>query len=138
MNATSSQTTPSCILASESASDTLRLVSMTKISNIAGYKFVTLPDIRALRTRLLTLCKVWKLKGTILLSIEGINLFVAGEQEKIDLLLAEIRSLPGLADFQVKVSETDHQPFRKMLVRLKKEIIAFGVEGINQIGRAHV
>ncbi len=104
---------------------------MTKISNIAGYKFVTLPDIRALRTRLLTLCKVWKLKGTILLSIEGINLFVAGEQEKIDLLLAEIRSLPGLADFQVKVSETDHQPFRKMLVRLKKEIIAFGVEGIN-------
>ena len=104
---------------------------MSKVSNIAGYKFVTLPDIRALRTRLLTLCKVWKLKGTILLSVEGINLFVAGEQEKIDLLLAEIRSLPGLEDFQVKVSETDHQPFRKMLVRLKREIIAFGVEGIN-------
>ena len=104
---------------------------MTKISNIAGYKFVTLPDIRALRTRLLTLCKTWKLKGTILLSVEGINLFVAGEQEKIDLLLAEVRSLPGLADFQVKFSETDHQPFRKMLVRLKREIIAFGVEGIN-------
>ena len=62
---------------------------MTKISNIAGYKFVTLPDIRALRTRLLTLCKTWKLKGTILLSVEGINLFVAGEQEKIDLLLAD-------------------------------------------------
>ena len=104
---------------------------MTKISNIAGYKFVTLPDIRALRTRLLTLCKAWNLKGTILLSVEGINLFVAGEQEKIDLLLAEIRSLSGLADFQVKVSVTDHQPFRRMLVRLKKEIIAFGVEGIN-------
>ena len=78
---------------------------MNTISNIAGYKFVTLPDVRALRTRLLTLCKAWKLKGTILLSVEGINLFVAGEQEKIDLLLAEIRSLPGLAEFEVKVSE---------------------------------
>ncbi len=104
---------------------------MTKISNIAGYKFVTLPDIRRLRTHLLTFCKTWRLKGTILLSVEGINLFVAGEQENIDLLLAEIRSVPGLADFQVKVSTTDHQPFRKMLVRLKREIIAFGVEGIN-------
>ena len=108
---------------------------MTKISNIAGYKFVTLPDIRRLRTHLLTFCKTWRLKGTILLSVEGINLFVAGEQENIDLLLAEIRSVPGLADFQVKVSTTDHQPFRKMLVRLKREIIAFGVEGIDPARR---
>ena len=104
---------------------------MSRIANIAAYKFATLPDIRSLRTRLLTLCKGWNLKGTILLSIEGINLFVAGEQEKINLLLAELRSLPGLADLQVKVSLTDHQPFRRMLVRMKKEIIAFGVEGIN-------
>jgi UPF0176 protein len=73
----------------------------------------------------------WELKGTILLSHEGINLFVAGESEKIGLLLAELRGWPGLADLDPKVSETDHQPFRRMLVRLKKEIIAFGVEGIN-------
>jgi UPF0176 protein len=104
---------------------------MKKIVNIAAYKFVSLPDLRSLRTRLLALCKGWELKGTILLSVEGINLFVAGEREKIDLLLAELRSLPGLADFPVKVSETDHQPFTRMLVRMKKEIIAFGVEGIN-------
>src|SRR5882672_9951842 len=108
---------------------------MKKIANIAAYKFVELPELRSLRARLLSLCKGWGLKGTILLSVEGINLFVAGEREKIDLLLAELRSLPGLADLQPKVSETDHQPFRRMLVRLKKEIIAFGVEGIDPARR---
>ncbi|MDB6023141.1 MAG: rluA [Pedosphaera sp.] len=108
---------------------------MNKIVNIAAYKFVSLPDLRLLRARLLALCRGWELKGTILLSAEGINLFVAGEAEKINLLLAELRSWPGLADLQPKVSETDHQPFRRMLVRVKKEIIAFGVEGIDPAQR---
>jgi predicted sulfurtransferase len=54
-----------------------------KIVNIAAYKFVALPDLRSLRTRLLALCKSWELKGTILLSAEGINLFVAGAAEKL-------------------------------------------------------
>src|SRR6202012_2754979 len=108
---------------------------MKKISNIAAYKFVELPDLRALRTRLLALCRGWELKGTILLSAEGINLFVAGRPEKIELLLAELRRLPGLADLSPKVSETEHQPFTRMLVRLKKEIIAFDVEGIDPAQR---
>ena len=104
---------------------------MKKIVNIAAYKFVSLPDLHALRTRLLALCRGWDLKGTILLSAEGINLFVAGTAEKIDLLLAELRGISGLEDLQLKVSETEHQPFTRMLVRVKKEIIAFGVEGID-------
>jgi len=108
---------------------------MTKIVNIAAYKFVALPELRLLRARLLALCKGWELKGTILLSPEGINLFVAGTAESIDRLLAELRRLPGLADLQPKFSETGHQPFRRMLVRLKKEIIAFGVEGISPAQR---
>ena len=56
---------------------------------------------------------------------------MAGQPDKIQALLAELRSWPGLAGLPAKFSETDHQPFRRMLVRLKKEIIAFGVEGIN-------
>jgi len=122
-------------LARGNVSDMLTAVSMNKIVNIAAYKFVELPELRPLRARLITLCNGWELKGTILLSVEGINLFVAGEREKIELLLAELRSLPGLADLSPKFSETDHQPFRRMLVRLKKEIIAFGVEGINPARR---
>jgi RluA family pseudouridine synthase len=113
----------------------MKRVSMKKIVNIAAYKFVELPELRPLRARLIALCRGWELKGTILLSVEGINLFVAGEREKIDLLLAELRSIPGLEDLSPKFSETDHQPFRRMLVRLKKEIIAFGVEGINPARR---
>ncbi len=104
---------------------------MKKIANIAAYKFATLPDLRSLRARLLAQCRAWDLKGTILLSVEGINLFVAGEREKIDLLLADLHAIPGLEDLSPKFSETEHQPFSRMLVRMKKEIIAFGVEGIN-------
>lgn len=104
---------------------------MPEILNIAAYKFAPMHDLRELRARLLEKCKSWSLKGTILLSPEGINLFVAGEAEPIGSLLHELRSLPGLEDLTPKESLTDHQPFRRMLVRLKKEIITFGVEGIN-------
>jgi RluA family pseudouridine synthase len=108
---------------------------MPKISNIAAYKFVPLTDLRMLRAGLLALCKSWELKGSILLSIEGINLFVAGAPEKIESLLAELRAIPGLENFEIKVSESEHQPFNRMLVRIKKEIIAFGVEGIDPAAR---
>ena len=108
---------------------------MHPIVNIAAYRFLPLSDVRPLRARLLRQCKDWELKGTILLSPEGINLFVAGTRENIDHLLAQLRSLPGLETLEVKVSETDHQPFRRMLVRIKKEIIAFGVEGIDPARR---
>jgi UPF0176 protein len=113
----------------------LRADLKKKIVNIAAYKFVSLPELRSLRTRLLALCQDWELKGTILLSAEGINLFVAGEREKIDFLLVELRSIPGLEDLQLKISETEHQPFTRMLVRIKKEIIAFGVPGIDPAKR---
>lgn len=106
-------------------------VSMRQFVNIAGYKFVPLANLKPLRSHLLERCRTWNLRGTILLSGEGINLFVAGLQREIDLLLVEIRSIPGLEEFGVKYSESDSLPFRRMLVRIKKEIIAFGVEDIN-------
>ncbi len=88
-------------------------------------------DLKPLRDRLTALCKRAALKGTILLSSEGINLFVAGNPQSIDLLLTELRALPGLHDLEPKISPSDHQPFTRMLVRIKKEIIAFGVAGID-------
>ena len=103
---------------------------MDTISNIAAYKFAPMTNLGPLRTRWLALCRQWHLRGTILLSAEGINLFIAGAPDKVDLLLAELRALPELADLQVKRSESGEQPFNRMLVRVKKEIIAFGVEGI--------
>jgi len=107
----------------------------TTITNIAAYQFATLSELKSLRERLVARCKGWGLKGTILLSPEGINLFVAGGAEAIEHLLAELRGIPGLEKLAAKYSETNHQPFRRMLVRLKKEIIAFGVEGIEPAKR---
>ncbi len=103
--------------------------------NIAAYRFLPLSDLKLKRAHLQACCKEWDLKGTILLSPEGINLFVAGDAPRIESLLEEFRSWPGLEDLQAKYSETDHQPFRRMLVRLKKEIIAFGIEGIEPARR---
>lgn len=101
------------------------------IINISCYKFTPLQDLKPLRDTLLAQCKGWLLKGTILLSPEGINLFVAGERESIDALMAALHRLSGLEDLTPKYSESAEQPFRRMLVRIKREIIAFGVEGIN-------
>jgi len=101
------------------------------IVNIAAYRFAPLQDLPSLRSALLVKCAEWELKGTILLSTEGINLFVAGEAAPIESLLSELRRLPGLADLSAKTSLTATQPFRRMLVRIKKEIIAFGVAGID-------
>lgn len=103
---------------------------MTTFTNIAAYKFADLDDLKPLRERLIQSCKQWNLKGTILLSPEGVNLFVAGLRGDIDRLLAELRAVPGLEALEAKLSETNYQPFHRMLVKIKKEIIAFGVEGI--------
>ena len=103
---------------------------MPTVTNISGYQFVSLRELPALRAHLLRQCKGWGLRGTILLSVEGINAFVAGRRDDIDSLIQEIRRIPGLEDFTPKISVSDEQPFGRMLVRIKKEIIAFGVPGI--------
>ena len=103
----------------------------TPIVNIAAYKFVALDRLAERRAALKNLCRKHGLKGTILLSPEGINLFVAGSRESVDRVLGFIRNSPELADIQVKKSLSQQQPFRRMLVKLKREIIAFGQSDID-------
>jgi RluA family pseudouridine synthase len=103
---------------------------MPPVTNIAAYRFAPLENLPALRQQLIASCKTWGLRGTILLSPEGINLFVAGGQCEIDLLLERIREIPGFEDFAGKISESEDQPFNRMLVKIKREIIAFNVPGI--------
>ncbi len=98
--------------------------------NISGYKFVSLGELEARRREILERARELELKGTVLLAAEGVNLFVAGTRAAIDAFLEMIRSYDELADFQAKESWSDHQPFSRMLVRIKNEIIAFGVDGI--------
>ena len=98
--------------------------------NIAAYHFADLENLPALRSDLRSLCSLRDLRGTILLASEGINMFVAGSQEGIDALLERVRQVPGLDNLEIKTSYSSEQPFNRMFVKIKREIIAFGVEGI--------
>lgn len=96
---------------------------MNRILNISAYKFVPLPDAHDLRTQLQARTLALGLKGTILLAEEGINLFLAGPAEAVRQLVAELQADARLADLTPKESWSAHQPFRKMLVKVKAEII---------------
>lgn len=93
--------------------------------NIATYRFLPLGNLDQRRTELRRACKKHQLKGTILLSPEGINVFVAGQRENTDALIALLESSLDVS-LDVKESMSEHQPFTRMLVKLKREIIAFG------------
>tara|TARA_B100000003_G_scaffold198497_1_gene203485 strand:+ start:433 stop:1311 length:879 start_codon:yes stop_codon:yes gene_type:complete len=101
-----------------------------KIVNIAGYRFVDLPDRDELRQPFRDICSKLNLKGTILLSHEGINFFLAGLRESIDSYIDYIEQDSRFKDITLKQSYTDYQPFNRMNVRLKKEIISIGLNHI--------
>lgn len=103
---------------------------MPAVTNISTYCFAPLSDLKELREELIDFCKSRQLKGTILLSTEGINMFVAGDAGSIDELIGRLHRVPGLEGLKPKVSLSDDQPFNRMLVRIKKEIISFGVETV--------
>lgn len=94
-----------------------------QIVNISAYKFVTLDDIETLRAALRERCEAAGLKGTVLLAPEGINLFLAGSREGIDDVVGWLRADPRFADLEPKESLSATQPFKRMLVRIKREII---------------
>ncbi len=99
---------------------------MAAVTNISTYRFANLGGLKELREELIALCNSLELKGTILLSTEGINLFVAGAAGSIDGLLVKLRSISGLEGLEPKFSLSETQPFNRMLVRIKREIISFG------------
>ena len=96
----------------------------------ALYQFTALPDFRELREPLLAACNARGIKGTLLLAGEGVNGTVAGHDEAIDAILAELRDgrLFGgrLNNLELKFSRASTMPFRRMKVRLKREIVTLG------------
>jgi UPF0176 protein len=96
---------------------------VNQILNISCYKFVALPDAQDLRQPCLDNALVRQLKGTILIAEEGINFFLAGSAEDVRGFVDWLRSDARFADLAPKESWSDTQPFRKMLVKVKNEII---------------
>jgi len=103
--------------------------------NIAGYRFIDLPDRDELKAPLLDRCLELDLKGTVLLSTNGINFFLAGTQKAIDEYVACLEQDERFRDIPLHISYSEYQPFRRMLVRLKNEIIALGMDEIRPAER---
>ncbi|MGR8951627.1 MAG: oxygen-dependent tRNA uridine(34) hydroxylase TrhO [Gammaproteobacteria bacterium] len=104
---------------------------MSQIVVCAMYKFVTLENYRQLRQPLLRVMTDNGVRGTLLLALEGINGTVAGPRAGIDQVLAWLRADPRLADIDAKESCANKPPFNRTKVKLKKEIVTMGVEGID-------
>ena len=107
----------------EAALDVFYNRGVNKILNISSYKFVPLPDVAELRPLLLERCLGRDLKGTILLAPEGINLFLAGSAEAVRGFVAELHTDSRFSDIEPKQSWSEEPPFKKMLVKVKGEII---------------
>ena len=113
------------------------MVSIMEILNIAAYKFVALDGLPALQANLADTLKDRAIKGTVLLAGEGINLFLAGPSDDIHGFLAGLRADARFADLEVKESWSSAQPFRKLLVKIKPEIIRMNHPAIRpSAGRA--
>ncbi|MGS2716967.1 oxygen-dependent tRNA uridine(34) hydroxylase TrhO [Eionea flava] len=97
----------------------------------ALYQFVSLPDYESLRAPLLDACQQENIMGTLLLAEEGINGTVSGSREGIDRLLAYLKSDTRFSRLEHKESFYEEQPFYRMKVKLKREIVTMGVEGID-------
>ncbi|MDD5275787.1 MAG: rhodanese-related sulfurtransferase [Methylovulum sp.] len=104
---------------------------MSKIIVCALYKFVTLENFQQLRQPLHNVMEEQQIRGTLLLASEGINGTVAGSRVSIDTLLNWLREDPRLVDIDYKESYADSMPFNRTKVKLKKEIVTMGVEGID-------
>ncbi len=97
----------------------------------ALYHFTRFSDPSVLREPLLTLAENNGVTGSILLAGEGINGTIAGPRAGINAVLAHIRTLPGCGDLEWKEATAKDQPFGKLKVRLKREIVTMGVAGVD-------
>ena len=97
----------------------------------AFYLFVELPNYVDRRAALLAFCEAHNVKGSILLASEGINGTIAGAAKDVQAVLAYLRHDPKFAKLEHKESWANKPPFHRMKVRLKKEIVTMGVDGIS-------
>lgn len=106
---------------------------MLSIINLAAYRFIQLPGeiLPKLQISLKAKANELKLKGTILLSVEGINIFISGEDDAIHLFQNYLNSHSYFQNLEFKQSFSKFKPFKKMLVKIKKEIISFGITNIH-------
>jgi UPF0176 protein len=110
---------------------------VNSVLNVSAYRFVALDDPPALRLALARQAAALGLVGTILLAREGINLFLAGPPDAVRALLLQLRTDPRFAGLQARESWSAEPPFRKLRVKVKREIIRMNQPAIQpETGRA--
>ena len=113
------------------------MIFVNPVLNISAYRFVSLPDAASLRVTLREQAQAAGLKGTILLAEEGINLFLAGDAERLRGFVAQLRQDPRLTPLEPKESWSQTQPFRRLVVKIRQEIIRMNHPTIRpEAGRA--
>ena len=106
-------------------------VNNLEFLNVAGYKFEPLENLDSLIPEFQNKCDQLGLKGSVYLSPNGINFSIAGTEENIDSYIQFMEEDSRFRDIPLKKTFSETQPFRRMKVRLKKEIISLGRDDIN-------
>ena len=101
------------------------------VLNIAGYKFEPLNDVEVLVPEFQSVCDDLDLKGSVYLSSNGVNFSLAGSEEAVQQYLYFMEQDRRFLDIPLKKTYSETQPFRRMKVRPKKEIISLGRDDIN-------
>ncbi len=101
------------------------------IINVACYKFVTLTALEQLKQRIYDQARQCNLKGTVLLAEEGVNLMLAGDEVDMENFKTFLTSVPEFIDLHFKESFSKARPFKKLVVRIKKEIITMRCHDID-------
>jgi UPF0176 protein len=101
------------------------------IAVAALYCFAKFSDPESLQAPLQLICQQQGVTGTILLASEGVNGTIAGPKSGIAVVINHIRSFPGCANLDVKYSGAREMPFYRMKVKIKREIVTMGIDGID-------
>ena len=107
------------------------MINKNEILVAALYKFVEIDDLLSLQSNLYEICEKNNIMGTILIANEGINGTISGKTNEINQTISLLKSDKRFANIEIKYSSTDKQPFHRMKVRLKKEIVTIGLPEIN-------
>ena len=107
------------------------MTNKNEILVAALYKFVEIDDLLSLQSNLYEICEKNNIMGTILIANEGINGTISGKTNEINQTISLLKSDKRFTNIEIKYSSTDKQPFHRMKVRLKKEIVTIGLPKIN-------
>ena len=107
------------------------MTNKNEILVAALYKFVEIDGLLSLQSNLYEICEKNNIMGTILIANEGINGTISGKTNEINQTISLLKSDKRFTNIEIKYSSTDKQPFHRMKVRLKKEIVTIGLPKIN-------